>query len=97
VRQRRPSENVNEHKDTRSFDLREDIKVSLELSLGFAADRKAKIENGKSENKSRQGCPSEGLRASRRYKYGPKTETLRLKPGALFYRDIVPQQLCGGS
>jgi hypothetical protein len=30
VRQWRPSEKVNEHKDTRSFDLREDIKVSLD-------------------------------------------------------------------
>src|SRR6266851_3488572 len=36
VRQRRPSEKVNEHKDTRSFGLREDIKVSLELSFGIA-------------------------------------------------------------
>src|SRR6267378_1832047 len=36
VRQRRPSEKVNEHKDTRSFGLREDIKVSLELGFGIA-------------------------------------------------------------
>src|SRR5712691_908803 len=36
VRQRRPSEKVNEHKDTRSFGLREDIEVSLELSFGIA-------------------------------------------------------------
>src|SRR6266849_344291 len=36
VRQRRPSENVNEHKDTRSFGLREDLTVSLELSFGIA-------------------------------------------------------------
>src|SRR6266852_6799364 len=36
ARQRRPSEKVNEHKDTRSFGLREDMKVSLELSFGIA-------------------------------------------------------------
>jgi len=36
VQQRRPSEKVNEHKDARSFGLREDIEVSLELSFGIA-------------------------------------------------------------
>ncbi len=35
MRQRRPSAKVNEHKDTRSFDLREDMEVSLELSFGI--------------------------------------------------------------
>jgi hypothetical protein len=39
VRQRRPSENVNEHKDTRSFGLREDIEVSLELSFEIADEK----------------------------------------------------------
>jgi len=33
---------VNEHKDTRSFAEREDIKVSLELSFGILADGKRK-------------------------------------------------------
>src|SRR6266852_2996085 len=41
ARQRRPSENVNEHKDKRSFGLREDIKVSLELSFGIADLKRA--------------------------------------------------------
>src|SRR6266480_4428732 len=41
VRQRRPSENVNEHKDTRSFGLREDINVSSELSFGICLLRRA--------------------------------------------------------
>ncbi len=44
-RQRRPSENVNEHKDTRSLALRDAIKVSLELSFGICCTEK-----------SRQGC-----------------------------------------
>jgi hypothetical protein len=33
VRQRRPSEKMNRHKDTRSFALREGIRISLDLSL----------------------------------------------------------------
>src|SRR5260370_19370203 len=38
----RPSTKVNEHKDTRSFALRVDIKVSLELSFGILPDGKRK-------------------------------------------------------
>ncbi len=53
VRHRRPSEKVNEHKDTRSFlraaaerptALREDIEVSLELSFGICLLRRAGLK-----------------------------------------------------
>jgi len=55
--QRRPSENVNEHKDTRSFALREDIEVSLELSFGIAdGNEPVGMPFGKSQGK--QGKPA---------------------------------------
>ena len=44
VRQRRPSEKVNEHKDTRSFALREDIEVSLELNFGIAERKEHRLK-----------------------------------------------------
>src|SRR5271168_2487494 len=40
-RQRRPSEKVNEHRDTRSLGLREDIEVSFELRFEIALVRRA--------------------------------------------------------
>ena len=72
VRQRRPSEKVNEHKDTRSFfgvtakrstlraaaerptGLREDIKVSLELSFGIAELKRAQAEACATNEKERR-------------------------------------------
>jgi hypothetical protein len=44
VRQRRPSEKVNEHRDTRSFAEREDMKVSLELSFGITGLKRTQAE-----------------------------------------------------
>src|SRR5260370_16781593 len=37
--------------------------------------------------KRQQGCPSERLRTSQRYKSGHKTETPRLEPGRSFQRE----------
>src|SRR5258708_6854586 len=65
VRQRRPSAKVNEHKDLRSFGLREDIKVSLELSFGICGEQK---------QDALKRAPTQ---ANRRY----KTETPRTEPG----------------
>ena len=95
MRQRRPSEKVNEHKDARSFDLSEDIKVSLELGFGICCrskseNRKWKMENGKWKTGKQEpvGMPSEGLRTSRRYKQGPKTETPRSR-GAILTKNSI--------
>src|SRR5258708_8082037 len=65
VRQRRPSAKVNEHKDLRSFGLREDIKVSLELSFGICGEQK---------QDALKRAPTQANR-------GYKTETPRTEPG----------------
>jgi hypothetical protein len=52
VQQRRPSENVNEHKDTRSLALREGIKVSLELSFGIAEQKRDALKRAPTRKKS---------------------------------------------
>ncbi len=52
VRQRRPSEKVNEHKDTRSFAVREDIEVSLELSFGIAGQKQDALKRAPTRKKS---------------------------------------------
>src|SRR5216684_8450258 len=54
----------------------------LRLSFGIAVGKsRAEARPLQQRSKKRQQrCPSEGLRASRRYKRGPKKETPRLEP-----------------
>ncbi len=52
VRQRRPSEKVKEHKDTRSLGLREDIEVSLELNFGIAGQKQDALKRASTQKKS---------------------------------------------